>query len=187
MPLRTTLLALVCSILLLAPAAQAQYCGHLRSVTPWFDENCFLNIDVEVRDFDSCEAEQPGGVEIRVMNLDALHPEPAMSMRSACAYISEANSTVWTVGPIRCRGWRHARIEVWVHPPDDEPIHCHHGNLVPDLELAIAADLDCNGRVDTLDLIALLMAWGEADHAADLDRDGRVNIGDLLLMLEDLN
>ncbi len=52
----------------------------------------------------------------------------------------------------------------------------------------IVGDLDCNGIVNILDLLALIAAWGPcpdppAPCAADLDADGTVGILDLLTLL----
>ena len=52
----------------------------------------------------------------------------------------------------------------------------------------IVGDLDCNGIVNILDLLALIAAWGPcppppAPCAADLDADGSVGILDLLALL----
>jgi hypothetical protein len=49
-------------------------------------------------------------------------------------------------------------------------------------------DVDCDGDVDTADLLALLGAWGDCPHPpsmcpADLDGDGVVNTADLLILL----
>ncbi len=44
-------------------------------------------------------------------------------------------------------------------------------------------DLDANGMVDVVDLLALLGAWGQTGGAADLDMDGTVGVGDLLILL----
>ena len=44
-------------------------------------------------------------------------------------------------------------------------------------------DLNCNGIVDTLDLLVLLGYWGFSDVPADINQDGVVDTGDLLLLL----
>lgn len=45
-------------------------------------------------------------------------------------------------------------------------------------------DLDGNGTVDVLDMLALLGAWGACDGCpADLNDDGLVNVADLLILL----
>ena len=46
----------------------------------------------------------------------------------------------------------------------------------------VAADLNCDGSVNSLDLAALLAAWGTAG-AADLDGDGVVNSPDVAVLL----
>lgn len=59
------------------------------------------------------------------------------------------------------------------------------GNAVPDE--CEDPDLDQNGSVDVLDLLALLARWGRCPTAAlcigDLNQDGRVGARDLLLLL----
>lgn len=47
------------------------------------------------------------------------------------------------------------------------------------------ADLNGDGRVDSADLNAMLMAWGRTDGASDLNRDGVVNIADLQILLSE--
>ena len=44
-------------------------------------------------------------------------------------------------------------------------------------------DLTGDGMVDINDLLDLLAAWGETDHAADLDGNGVVDTNDLLNLL----
>ncbi len=52
------------------------------------------------------------------------------------------------------------------------------------LECLCPADLDSNGSVGILDLLALLAAWGpNPGHPADFDGDGTVGILDLLTLL----
>jgi hypothetical protein len=46
----------------------------------------------------------------------------------------------------------------------------------------VAADLNCDGSVNSLDLAALLAAWGTAG-AADLDGDGVVSSPDVAVLL----
>lgn len=49
---------------------------------------------------------------------------------------------------------------------------------------ACPGDVDCDGAVNVIDLLALLGAWGPCpDCAADLDGDGNVNVIDLLALL----
>ncbi len=49
---------------------------------------------------------------------------------------------------------------------------------------AVTADLDSDGTVGILDLLALLAAWGpNPGHSADFDGDGNVGILDLLTLL----
>jgi probable HAF family extracellular repeat protein len=60
--------------------------------------------------------------------------------------------------------------------------------LVPDVEPEVMGDLDGDGSVGVLDLLALLDAWGDcpdppAECPADLDDDGVVGVSDLLILL----
>ncbi|MCH2138070.1 MAG: hypothetical protein MK074_03350 [Phycisphaerales bacterium] len=45
------------------------------------------------------------------------------------------------------------------------------------------ADVDGDGRVGAMDMLALLQAWGTTDPTLDLDGDGTVGIGDLLTLI----
>jgi hypothetical protein len=56
---------------------------------------------------------------------------------------------------------------------------------VPDCsEAVVPGDLDGDGTVGVLDLLALLAAWGpNPNHPADFNGDGTVDVGDFLLLL----
>jgi hypothetical protein len=45
-------------------------------------------------------------------------------------------------------------------------------------------DMDCNGTVNVLDLVDLILAWGSADPFADIDRTQEVDVADLLLLIQ---
>ena len=49
----------------------------------------------------------------------------------------------------------------------------------------LVGDVDGDGSVNVVDLLALLATWGEASRCelADLDFDGGVSVGDLLALL----
>ena len=47
----------------------------------------------------------------------------------------------------------------------------------------IPGDIDGNGVVDVVDLLALLAAWGEPGGPADINNDGIVDVVDLLILL----
>ena len=59
--------------------------------------------------------------------------------------------------------------------------------LRPVPRLGLPGDIDGDGVVGILDLLALLAAWGDCpvkgECSADLDRDGTVGILDLLTLL----
>jgi hypothetical protein len=46
-----------------------------------------------------------------------------------------------------------------------------------------AVDMNGDGRVDVLDLLAVLAAWGSPHPAADFNLDGIVDVLDLLYLL----
>ena len=52
-------------------------------------------------------------------------------------------------------------------------------------QISVVGDLDGDGTVGILDLLALLSAWGpcEGECPADLDGDGAVGVLDLLTLL----
>jgi hypothetical protein len=82
---------------------------------------------------------------------------------------------------------RQASVRPWTTPGDDLD------NDAPNLEIATSADtapaacpgdVDLNGTVTTLDMIAIVAAWGECDGCPeDLDDDGFVDINDLLVFI----
>lgn len=56
--------------------------------------------------------------------------------------------------------------------------------ILPRIPTISEADVDCSGAVNTVDLLALLAAWGPCDGCIfDLDGDGEVSTVDLLLLL----
>ena len=61
------------------------------------------------------------------------------------------------------------------------------GDAVFRFTVRIQGDVDGNGGVDVVDLLALLAAWGPCpppgDCPADFDGDGTVDVSDLLTML----
>ena len=44
-------------------------------------------------------------------------------------------------------------------------------------------DLNNDGAVDALDLVILLLAWGQTHSSADLNGDGIVNVLDLVILI----
>ena len=50
-----------------------------------------------------------------------------------------------------------------------------------DVEPSCPADLDGDGLVGVMDLLAVVAGWGQAE--ADIDGDGHASVSDLLLVL----
>ena len=50
-------------------------------------------------------------------------------------------------------------------------------------EAGCPEDIDDNGQVDVVDLLAVIAAWGTSDPNADLDGNGSVDVSDLLAVI----
>ena len=91
------------------------------------------------------------------------------------------------IGPIGEHGIAHDVVEV--RGGDSQAIGGRAFFELTDFGLdGIVADLDCDGIVNVIDLLALLRAWGPCrappdDCPADLDNDGAVGILDMLMLL----
>jgi len=55
--------------------------------------------------------------------------------------------------------------------------------LVTGVGVCSPYDLNCDGVVDSADVLLLLSAWGSDSCIADINKDGVVNSSDLLLLL----
>jgi hypothetical protein len=62
------------------------------------------------------------------------------------------------------------------------PSFDRNGNGVPD-ECECPTDVNRDGAIDVLDLVAVLLAWGTGDAAADINQDGTVDVLDLVAVL----
>jgi hypothetical protein len=78
--------------------------------------------------------------------------------------------------------WGDILHDLWVQTDKGPPIPMVADSLT--LKPYRPGDINCSGRVDVLDLLMLLAAWGTAGGGpADLDGNGVVNVGDLLILL----
>jgi hypothetical protein len=70
-------------------------------------------------------------------------------------------------------------LVTWIDHAWQEPQH--HDVLAQRVGVCCAADFDCDGDIDTADLLFLLGAWGTSD--GDVDGDGDTDTADLLALL----
>jgi hypothetical protein len=84
----------------------------------------------------------------------------------------QSGTIEWSTSPLAPDGW-----------PDQTPLLVFGSQSYAFFIVGCAEDLNGDGVVNVIDLLALLGAWGQAGVPEDLDGSGTVDVGDLLMLL----